>query len=189
VGKNSSPFWQLVEKEHRNARAYCSRLTGNSDDGDDLYQDAVINAFRGFVDLRKLDSFRPWFYRIINNAFKGRMRTPWWKRVLSRPEQVEDADWSHDPTNAYDAKRRLEYAMSTLSVDDRILVTLAELEGWKIAELAALNSKTEGFIKMRLSRARTKMREQLGKRNMGASRQMRPGELEEICCAVEPEKD
>jgi RNA polymerase sigma-70 factor (ECF subfamily) len=162
VGKNSSPFWQLVEREHEHARAYCSRLTGNSGDGDDLYQDAVIKAFNGFAGLRQVDSFRPWLYQIINNTYKGRVRNPWWKYVWARPTEIMDHDWSHDPTNLYEARRRLDSAMSALNIDDRIIVTLAELEGWKISELAELTSKTEGFIKMRLSRARTKMRKRLG---------------------------
>jgi RNA polymerase sigma-70 factor, ECF subfamily len=188
VGENSGLFWQLVEKEHKNARAYCGRLTGNSGDGDDLYQDAVIKAFKGFAGLRQVDAFRPWLYQIINNTYKGRVRNPWWKHVLSRPTEIEDYSWSHDPSNVYDAKRRLESAMSALCVDDRIIVTLAELEGWKISELAELTSKTEGFIKMRLSRARTKMRKRLGKLQQ-TTRRIRDKGTVKICCATKPEED
>jgi RNA polymerase sigma-70 factor (ECF subfamily) len=189
VGENNSSFWQLVEREHENARAYCSRLTGNSGDGDDLYQDAVIKAFKGYDGLRQVDSFRPWLYQIINNTYKGRVRNPWWKHVLSRPTEITDYNWSHDPTGIYEAKRRLESALSALSVDDRIIVTLAELEGWKISELAKLTSKTEGFIKMRLSRARTKMRKRLGSLQRGTTKSIRDKGTVDICCATEPEED
>ena len=189
VGKNSSPFWQLVAREHENARAYCSRLTGNSGDGDDLYQDAVIKAFKGFDGLKQVDSFRPWFYQIINNTYRGRVRTPWWKHVLSRPIEIADHDWSHDPTNLYEAKRRLDSALSALCVDDRIIVTLAELEGWKISELAELASKTEGFIKMRLSRARTKMRKRLGSLHRRTKKLTSDRGTVNSCCATKPEED
>jgi RNA polymerase sigma factor (sigma-70 family) len=162
VRKNSSPFWQLVAREHENARAYC---------------------------LKQVDSFRPWFYQIINNTYKGRFRNPWWKHVLSRPTEIADQDWNHDPTDFYEAKRRLESALSALSVDDRIFVTLAELEGWKISELAELTSKTEGFIKMRLSRARTKMRKRLGDLHRRTTRRIRDRGTVNICCATEPEED
>ncbi len=189
VGKNSSPFWQLVAREHENARAYCIRLTGNSGDGDDLYQDAVIKAFKGFDGLKQVDSFRPWFYQIINNTYRGRVRTPWWKHVLSRPIEIADHDWSHDPTNLYEAKRRLDSALSALCVDDRIIVTLAELEGWKISELAELASKTEGFIKMRLSRARTKMRKRLGSLHRRTKKLTSDRGTVNSCCATKPEED
>jgi len=189
VGKNSSPFWQLVAREHENARAYCSRLTGNTGDGDDLYQDAVIKAFKGFDGLKQVDSFRPWFYQIVNNTYKGRIRNPWWKYVLSRPTEIADHDLGHDPTNQYEARRRLESALSALNADDRIIVTLAELEGWKISELAELTSKTEGFIKMRLSRARAKMRKRLGRLQRKATTRMSDRGTKNICCAAEPDND
>ena len=64
-------------------------------------------------------------------------------------------------TGEYGAKRRLETAFAVLNSEDRIIVTLAELEGWKIAEIAELDARSEGQIKMRLSRARSKMRPQL----------------------------
>lgn len=68
-----------------------------------------------------------------------------------------------NPACYYEAKRKLNLAFSALSPDDHILVTLSELEGWKISELAELTGKTEGNIKMRLSRARKKMRDRLSK--------------------------
>jgi RNA polymerase sigma-70 factor, ECF subfamily len=188
VGKNSSSFWQLVEKEHRSARAYCNRLAGNTTDGDDLYQDSVIKAYRGFAGLQNPESFRPWFYRIIGNTYKSRFRSPWWRRVLSQPVKIEDVEQGHDPTGVYEARRRLEHALSAVSTDDRILVTLAELEGWKISELSELMSTSEGAIKMRLSRARTKMRQRLSTTAESKSESTEEGRRN-VCCAPEPEQD
>lgn len=75
--------------------------------------------------------------------------------------EIKASDHSENPSDYYEARRRLNYAMTALSTDDRILVTMADLEGWKISELSGLLSKSEGFIKMRLSRARKKMRRRL----------------------------
>lgn len=83
----------------------------------------------------------------------------------------------------------MDSALSALSVDDRIIVTLAELEGWKISELAELFSKTEGFVKMRLSRARTKMRKRLGSVHRRTAKRTRDRGTVNICCAIEPEED
>ena len=189
MDRNGSPFWQLVEKEHRNARAYCGRLAGNSDDGDDLYQDSVIRAFNGFSELRSVDSFRPWFYQIIGNTYKSRFRSSWWKRVLSRSTEIEDCAGSSNPADQYEARRRLDHALAALSVDDRILVVLAELEGWKISELAEQISKSEGFVKMRLSRARRKMRKRLSSLQRRTIKQTRTRGTENVCYVTKPEKD
>jgi len=161
MGNNRNLFWQLVKKEHRHARAFCYRLTGNYEDGDDLYQDSVIKAYHGFSVLKQTGSFRPWLYRIIGNTYRSRFRNPWWKKVFSLKPEVDSGDFSKNPEDLYESRRRLNFAFSVLSVDDRLLVTLAEIEGWKIAELAEITGKTEGLIKMRLARARKKMRRKL----------------------------
>lgn len=160
-----SPFWELVKGEHKRARAYCCRLVGNVDEGDDLYQDSLVAAFGAFEQLRNQESFKPWLYTIINNAYRGRVRRPWWKRVIASHEELERIGGSVDPSSQYDARRRLEFALAVLSSEDRILVMLAELEGWKISEIAQLDARSEGQIKMRLSRARDKMRKQMTKLN------------------------
>lgn len=79
--------------------------------------------------------------------------------------------------------------MAVLSSDDRIIVTLAELEGWKLAEIAGMLGKSEGLIKMRLSRARTKMRRRLSKLFQGATELMDNEERESLCCVTKPEED
>lgn len=107
---------------------------------------------------------------------------------MSQPMEIDDADWSHDPSDQYHARRRLEFALSVLSTDDRILVTLAELEGWKTSELAELYSLSEGAVKMRLSRARTKMRERLS--SVPQVKNMNTVERKiDVCCAQQPRRD
>ncbi len=161
VDVNNDVFWQLLETQHARARNYCIRLTGTIDEGDDLYQDAVLKAHDGFADLRNQESFRPWLYSIINNTYRNRVRHPWWKRILVGAGELEQLAGVSDPAPVYHAQRRLATALSALSADDRMLVIMSEVEGWKISELAKLFNKSEGFVKMRLSRARKKMRDRL----------------------------
>ncbi|NLI16311.1 MAG: RNA polymerase sigma factor [candidate division Zixibacteria bacterium] len=164
MAMNRDLFWQLIEKEHQRARDYCGKLMGDFMAGDDLYQDAVIRAYRGCGGLREDSAFKSWFYTIIGNTYKSRFRSAWWRRIVRRDESSNIAELlQHNPSGAYEARRRLEYAMEALSANDRMIVTLAELEGWKISEIAEMFSAKEGAIKMRLSRARTKMRERLGR--------------------------
>ena len=77
--------------------------------------------------------------------------------------EIETGHAGEDPSPAYAARRRLERAFRVLRPDDRALVTLHELQGWGIGELAELNGKSEGSIRVRLSRARGKMREELAR--------------------------
>ena len=183
-------FWQLIEREHVRARNYCGRLAGDFATGDDLYQDAVIRAYRGYEGLKDSDAFRSWFYQIIGNTYKSRFRTAWWRRIIRSGEEIDIANLlQHNPSGLYEARRRLEYAMEALSADDRMIVTLAELENWKISEIAELFTVKEGMIKMRLSRARGKMRDRLGQIYKGNFEFYKKQGMIEVCNAVKPEKD
>jgi RNA polymerase sigma factor (sigma-70 family) len=181
-------FWQLVEPEHQKARAFCRKLTGDRDEGDDLYQDALVSALTGFEKLKDEHAFRPWLYRIIINCFKNRRREAWWRRVIPLNDDISRSLIGKNPGPAYAARRRLEKAYEALSTADRVLVTLFELEGWRISEIAELTGKSEGSLKVRLSRARRKMRETL-RREMNESALQNLKSIwseDEICVVTKP---
>lgn len=154
-------FWQLAEAEHPKARSFCRKLTGNREDGDDLYQDSLVQAITRFDDLRSLESFKPWLYRIIINRFRGRVRRKWLRRIVPLTRQVQESLAGEDLDRRLTTKRTLEEAFKAVSSEERALITLFEMEGWTLAELAALYGRSDGAIKVRLSRIRGKMRRAL----------------------------
>ena len=189
---NTDLFWKLLEPEHKKARAFSRKLMGNRDDGDDLYQDSLVSALSGFKSLKKIEAFRPWLYRIIINGYKNRCRNPWWRRFLPVTGKVRELPDHKNPAAAYAARQRLEKAFAVLSADDRALVTLRELQGWSISELARVRGQSEGNIKVRLFRARNKMREALVRDLKESNRQ--ETELtfqneDKICVVMKPGKD
>lgn len=155
---NRDLFWTYLEAEHAKAEAFCRKLAGNREDGDDLYQDALLTAMRKLRSLRDPDCFRPWLYRIMVNTFKNRVQGPWWRRRVALTPEVSATQVSADPSAAYAARRWLDRAFAALSPEDRALVTLFEMDGWTIEELAQFKRRPTGTIKARLSRARKRMR-------------------------------
>jgi len=161
MSEKQNQFWQLLEPEYHGGRLFCRKLTGDRDAGDDLYQDALVIAYRKFSDLRDTSSFRPWFYRILVNNFKSTVRRPWWKRLVPLTSEIELHLTGENPVDTHTAKRWLERAFRAVSPEEQALVTLHELEGWTVGELADLYGKTEGAIKVRLFRARRRMKDAL----------------------------
>lgn len=182
-------FWRLLEPEHAKAEAFCRKLAGGRDDGDDLYQDALVSALSAFEQLRDLDSFRPWLYRIIVNQFRNRTRSGWFRRRQPLTDEVVQSHRTEHPESKLAARRTLSRALARLSATDRALVVLFELEGWSIRELAGMTGKSETAIKARLARARSKMREHL----MRAAGRQAPvkdeGSASEICAVPRPGND
>ena len=160
---NRNRFWTRLEPEHPQVEAFCRRLAGNREDGDDLYQDALVAALNKVETLRDEDSFRPWLYRIVVNTFRNRLRQPWWRRRGPLTEAALNRRKTEDPSPRYAARRWLERAIKPLTADERALISLYELEGWSVTELAELFQCPSGTIKARLSRTRKKMRKEIGK--------------------------
>ncbi len=161
MDRSRNLFWKLAEPEHLKVRSYCRKLMGNREDGDDLYHDVLVHALTKFNSLRDINSFRAWLYRIVINNFRNSIRRPWWKRLIPLTNEIEENGNNVSPENGYAARRHLERAFKVLSPNDQALITLVELEGWPIIEVAALVEKSEGSIKVRLFRARKKMRKAL----------------------------
>jgi RNA polymerase sigma-70 factor (ECF subfamily) len=159
--RNRELFWELLEPEYSGAMMFCRKLTGDRERGDDLFQDALVTALSGFESLRDATAFRPWLYRILVNTFKSKVRRPWWKRRVALTPEIELTLTGVDPVEVHAARRWLGRAFRVLSTDDQALVTLHELEGWQVSELARTFGRSEGSIKTRLFRARRKMKEAL----------------------------
>jgi RNA polymerase sigma-70 factor (ECF subfamily) len=163
MGNKEDTFWELLEPEYIKGMMFCRKLMGDRDNGDDLYQDALVAAFTGFEGLKNVGAFRSWFYRILINTFKSTVRRPWWKRRVTLTAEMKQSLACDDPTELLTARRWLDRAFQAVSTEQQALVTLHELEGWSINELAELYGKTEGSIKGQLFRARNKMKEVLNR--------------------------
>ena len=154
-------FWELLEPEYIRGMMFCRKLTGNRDEGDDLYQDALVLAYTNFPELIDRGAFRTWFYRILINKFKSNLRRPWWKRRSPMTPAIETEMTGANPVDRHEARRWLERAFMAVSAEEKSLVTLYEMEGWNVRELAGLYETSEAVIKTRLFRARQKMKQAL----------------------------
>ena len=167
---------------------FCRKLMGDREKGDDLYQDSLVAALSAVGDLRNHAAFRSWLYRIIINTFRSSVRRAAWKRWLPLTGEVELSLVGSNPVDQYAARRALGRAFQHVSPRQQALVTLHELEGWPIAELADLFGKSAGAIKVELFRARRKMHDVLMKSHKKAvlkDRNRKKGNSQ--CAVVKPD--
>ncbi len=162
MNKIQKRFWKLIEPEYKRAILFCRKLTGNREEADDLFQDSSIAAMNALENLKNEDAFKAWFYRIIVNNFNTSCKKSRWKNFVSFSEKGEFELIGENPTEKYNARRWLNRAFKEISADEQALITLHELEGWTISELAHVWKIQESAIKVRLFRARKKMKIALG---------------------------
>ena len=122
----------------------------------DVTQDAFITAFRRLGQFRGDAPFWGWLRRLaVNHAISALRKKP-------RGEVVTFEDFRASCEGEQEnigRARDLEQALALLDDQDRTIVWLHDVEGYKHGEIAKLFGKTESFSKTRLSRARARLRE------------------------------
>jgi RNA polymerase sigma-70 factor (ECF subfamily) len=73
---DAAAFDRMVVEHLPAALRFATRLTGNPEAAEDVVQDALVKAARGWSEFRGAAGFRTWFWRIVINAFRDRLRRP-----------------------------------------------------------------------------------------------------------------
>lgn len=167
---DKSAFEPLVEQYGRNALKIARRMLTDPSDAEDVTQEAVLQAFLGLRSLQNPDRFGPWLHSIVINLCKMRLRArrDWspvdeWKggRV---PENLKLADLQPSPESIYEATELHKVvlaAVRTLPNDQQRAVSMHYLDGLSLREIGTLAGVSVSAVKVRLHRARGRLRLEL----------------------------
>ena len=143
------------------------RLIGRSDDVEDVSQDVFVRLYYSLDQLREVEVFEPWLYRLTTNAaydyLRKRRRSMDIRMADMSEEQVIAADAAESGKRNNDERGRIEIRelldtlLSEVSEEDRILLTLKEVQGLSVRELAEVYDVNENALKVRLFRARQRV--------------------------------
>jgi RNA polymerase sigma-70 factor (ECF subfamily) len=127
------------------------RLTPEPTSAEDLVQETMLLAWRGFRGFESGTNARAWLFRIMFNVFHGQGRRELRSLELSslgvRPmfqEAIEIAE-----------------ALQALSLEHRTVLLLCVVEGFTCREASGILDLPIGTVMSRLSRARQELRESL----------------------------
>lgn len=148
---------RLLEPIHDRATGFARSVCRSREDGDDLFQEALVRALDKLATLRDDAAFKPWLYRIIINLHRNRTRRAFWKRLIPLAGTEAGDDRTHDETLGSVERARL--ALAQLPADMREAIVLHDIEGWSVGEIADLEGVSMSAIKSRLSRGRERLRD------------------------------
>lgn len=159
-------FEDLVRATTSDTYTLAYRLTGNEEDARDVVQEAYLRAYRGLRRFRGDAQFATWLYRITANcastllARRARHRT----EVLPEEANVADPRPEHDPEQraaADDDRARLAEALTALPWRLRQVIVLRDIYDLPHGAIASELGISEAAAKVRLHRARRRLRESL----------------------------
>jgi uncharacterized protein len=151
-------FAQLVARHGGRVRAVAHRLLGDWAEAEDVGQEAFVAAYATLDRLRDPGRFGAWLAAIAGNLAKMRLRS----RRAGWTSVDELAGGVQEPASGdADAGEPVRVALEALSELQREAVLLHYVEGLSTAEIAARRGESPGAVRVRLHRARTRLRSAL----------------------------
>jgi RNA polymerase sigma-70 factor (ECF subfamily) len=159
-------FEQLVKATYAGTYTLAYRLTGDEEDARDVVQESYLRAYRGLKRFRGDAQFTTWLYRITANCASTHLgrRSRHRHDELLEDSPIAESNPDYDPEARSDAtalRERLNVALRDLPPRLRAVVVLRDVYDLPHEAIAAELGISESAAKVRLHRARRKLREHL----------------------------
>ena len=175
VDGDTEAFGLLFARHRDRLWAVALRTMGNPDDAADGLQDGLVAAYRRAGSFRGEAAVTTWLHRVVVNACLDRIRASRSRRAEPLPDDLEEyerrgslssaAPEAEDPAELAvrgDRRRAVLTALATLPAEQRAALVLVDMEGYPVAEVAAMLDCAVGTVKSRCSRGRARLAELLG---------------------------
>jgi RNA polymerase sigma-70 factor, ECF subfamily len=149
------------------------RMTRNPSDAEDLVQETLMRAFRGFGSFEEGTNVKAWLYRILTNTFINSYRKRQREPVMIHDDDLEDW-YLYDRLAGRGAEASAEAAVLERMPDEdvqaalealpegfRLAVLLADVEGFSYKEIAEMLDIPIGTVMSRLHRGRKSLQRAL----------------------------
>jgi RNA polymerase sigma-70 factor (ECF subfamily) len=164
---DDAAFNQVVQAYRRRILGTISRLISRREDVEDVGQEVFLRLYYSLDQLREPEMFEPWLYRLTVNAaydyLRRQKRRPEARMADLSEQQVVVADASASTLAQTEENRKgrirefVHALLGGVSEEDRILLTLKEVEGLSLKQLEAIYKVNENALKVRLFRARQRV--------------------------------
>ena len=142
-------------------RAFAVSLAQNADKADDLVQETLVKAWDKHASFQPGTNLKAWLFTILRNEFYSQMR--------KRGREVQDSEGImtarlavHPSQHGMLDLKDFRSALEQLPEDQREAIILIGASGFSYEEAADICHCAVGTMKSRVSRARTRLQEQLG---------------------------
>jgi len=183
--KNISSIWSRKSSEGDSFEAIVAphmdrlyrlayRFSGRRENAEDLVQELLVRMYPRLKELRRVEKPGPWLAKSLYHLFidetRRENRAPISLLEDTAIEVENVACVNAGPESSLHKERwlgQVEQAVYRLNPDQRSLIALHDMEGYTLPELSDMLGTPVGTLKSRLHRARSMLREILGKQGLG----------------------
>ncbi|MDE2657455.1 MAG: sigma-70 family RNA polymerase sigma factor [Verrucomicrobiota bacterium] len=168
VGGDVDCFEELITRYQSRVFGMARKYFRNESDAEDVVQTIFTKTFQKLSSYKGTAPFEHWFMRLSVNTCYDALR-----RKRNRPDQTisdmlfDDESWqdrlgnipdTSDRVGLEEARELVYTVLGQISDRARIVLTLQELEGRTIKEIAEITGWSESLVKVQAFRARKEMR-------------------------------
>ena len=168
---DDAAFNQVVQAYRKRILGTIARLIGRPEDVEDVGQEVFMRLYFSLGQLRTPEVFEPWLYRLTVNAcydyLRKSKRRPESRMSDLSDQQVMMADAAAGSKAQLDESEKsrvrdtVNVMLASVSEEDRVLLTMKEVEGLSLKELEGVYGVNENALKVRLFRARQRVLKKL----------------------------
>ena len=152
-------FEELVRLTHRRVYSLAYRLVNDRSDAEDVAQEAYLRMFRGIAGFRQEAAFETWMHRIVTNCAMSHLRRRGRFGILLRDEKQPDLPTPDRAQELAVQRDELARGLAALPEGQRVTLLLKDVYGLSVREIATELGIEEGAVKVRVHRARKRLKE------------------------------
>ena len=163
LNSDQKSFEQFVREQQGPLRRFLLNLSDDATLSDDLAQEAFLKAWVALPRFSRRAKMSTWLFRIAYNCWlDNRMEVA--RRGVERADEAErlrvEADHTYNSDDSY-RNQQLMLALDRLNESERTPLLLFYMEDKSVREIAEIMALDRSVVKMRLSRGRTHLKENL----------------------------
>jgi len=165
-GRAVQPYGLLVKRYDSLVYRVCFRYFKNQEIAEDLTQETFLKAYNKLSSLESGAKFKSWLVRIATRICtdcyrKRKRRAEIQAQVASELSIQQQISSKEENSDHSERSQKLVEALETLTESDRSLIVMYYFSEMTIKDIAEEFEIGESAVKMRLSRARTKIEEKV----------------------------
>lgn len=150
-------FARLVGRHKRRVFRLAGRFARDNDDLEDICQEVFIKVYENLAKFRRDAPFEHWLSRIAVTSCYDALRSRKHEKQQTALDDIafqlhDRAADAHNET--FPMRDLLNRALARLKPEERLVITLLELEEYSVKEIAASTGWSEANVKVRAHRAR-----------------------------------
>lgn len=149
---DTDAFAELYRQVYKKLYRYAVYLLKNQEDAEDVVSETVMDAFAGIGKLKKEESFETWIFQILSNKCRKKMRD-----YYKKSEELTEDLPEETPEISESEKITVRQAVFQLEEEEREIVVLHQIFGYKTREIAKLLALNENTVRSKESRALKKL--------------------------------